>query len=88
MNDYLAWFDGACGPINPGGTATFGVVVRDGSGTVLLKEHGLVGRGSAMSNNVAEYAGVLHILRYLSSSPARTSDDPRRCQPGHQPTQW
>ena len=68
-NEYLAWFDGACGPVNPGGTATFGVVVRDGSGTVLLKEHGLVGKGSTMSNNLAEYAGVLHILKYLSCRP-------------------
>jgi len=46
MNEYLAWFDGACEPINPGGTATFGVVVKDNDGTVLLKEHGLVGEGS------------------------------------------
>ena len=66
MNEYLAWFDGACEPINPGGTATFGVVVKDGNGTVLLKEHGYVGQGSGMSNNVAEYAGVLHVLKYLT----------------------
>ena len=66
MNDYLAWFDGACGPVNPGGTATFGVVVRNGNGTALLKEHGLVGNGSGMSNNVAEYAGVLQVLKYLA----------------------
>jgi ribonuclease HI len=29
----------------------------------------LVGKGSRMSNNVAEYAGVLRILKYLSSHP-------------------
>ena len=29
INEYLAWFDGACEPVNPGGTATFGVVVKD-----------------------------------------------------------
>jgi ribonuclease HI len=69
MNEYLAWFDGACEPVNPGGTAGFGVVVKDDDGTVLLKEHGLVDKGKAMSNNVAEYAGVLHILKYLSSRP-------------------
>jgi ribonuclease HI len=69
MNEYLAWFDGACEPVNPGGTATFGVVVRDGNGTVLHREHGYVGKGRAMSNNVAEYGGVLHILKYLSSRP-------------------
>jgi len=65
----LAWFDGACEPLNPGGTASFGVVIKDKDGTILLKEHGLVGKGSQMSNNVAEYAGVLHILEYLSSRP-------------------
>jgi ribonuclease HI len=45
------------------------VVVRDGNGTVLLKEHGLVGEGSAMSNNVAEYEGVLQVLKYLAPRP-------------------
>ena len=68
-NEYNAWFDGACGPINPGGTATYGIMVKDQDGTVLLKEHGLVGQGSAMSNNLAEYAGVLQILKYLSYRP-------------------
>jgi hypothetical protein len=63
----LAWFDGACEPVNPRGTATFGVMIKDNDGSVLLKEHGLVGEGSTMSNNVAEYAGVLHVLRYLAS---------------------
>ena len=69
MNEYLAWFDGACEPVNPGGTASFGVVIKGEDGTVLLREHGVVGKGSAMSNNVAEYAGVLHILKRLSSRP-------------------
>ena len=68
-NEYTAWFDGACEPVNPGGEATFGVVVRDRNGTVLVKEHGLVGEGSTMSNNVAEYAGVLHVLKYLVPRP-------------------
>ena len=65
----LAWFDGACEPVNPGGTATFSAIIKDEAGTVLSKEHGMVGKGDAMSNNVAEYAGVLHILKYLSSPP-------------------
>ena len=69
---YLAWFDGTCKPVNPGGTASFGVVIKDKDGIVLLREHGVVGKGDAMSNNVTEYAGVLHILKYLSSrSPGR-----------------
>ncbi len=65
----LAWFDGACEPVNPGGTASFGVIVKGEDGTVLLREHGVVGKGDAMSNNVAEYSGVLHILKYLRSGP-------------------
>jgi ribonuclease HI len=69
MNEYHAWFDGACGPVNPGGTATFGVLIKAKDGTVLLREHGYVGQGSTMSNNVAEYAGVLHILKYLATRP-------------------
>ena len=68
-NEYNAWFDGACGPVNPGGTATYGVMIKDHVGTILVWEHGLVGEGSTVSNNVAEYAGVLHILNYLSSRP-------------------
>src|ERR1019366_10189290 len=66
---YHAWFDGASGPINPGGTATYGVMIKDQDGTILVWEHGLVGKGSAMSNNLAEYAGVLQILKYLSTRP-------------------
>ena len=74
MNEYFAWFDGACEPINPGGTATFGTIIKDTDGTVLSKERGMVGKGEAMSNNVAEYAGVRHVLRYLASrAPGRAT---------------
>jgi ribonuclease HI len=69
MNEYYAWFDGACEPINPGGTASFEVIVKGEDGTVLLRDHRVVGKSKAMSNNLAEYAGVLHILRHLSSRP-------------------
>jgi ribonuclease HI len=72
MNEYLAWFDGACEPVNPGGTATSGVIVRDKEGTVLLKEGRLVGKGEAMSNNVAEYSAIIQVFQYLMS-----------CSPGH-----
>jgi ribonuclease HI len=43
-------------------------VIKDQEG-ILVWEHGLVGKGKAMSNNLAEYGGVLHILKYLSSRP-------------------
>jgi len=74
MNQYFAWFDGAREPVNPGGTASFGVVIKGEDGTVLLRDHGVVGKGKAMSNNVAEYAGVRRILKYLASrSPGRAT---------------
>ena len=69
MNKCLAWFDGACGPVNPGGTATYGIMIKDQDGTTIVWEHGLVGKGSTMSNNVAEYAGVLQVLKYLAPRP-------------------
>ena len=69
LNKYIAWFDGACGPVNPGGTATYGVMIKDQDGTILVWEHGFVGKGNAMSNNVAEYAGVLQVLKYFAHRP-------------------
>jgi ribonuclease HI len=63
MKEYFAWFDGACEPVNPGGTASCGVVVKGEDGTVLLRDHGVVGKGKVMSNNLAESAAVRQILR-------------------------
>jgi hypothetical protein len=38
MNDYIAWFDGACQPVNPGGTATSGIIVKtDGCRLLITK---------------------------------------------------
>jgi ribonuclease HI len=67
MNDYVAWFDGACEPFNPGGTATSGAIVKGNDGTVLLEEGRLVGKGEGMSNNVAEYAAIIRVFKYLLS---------------------
>ena len=35
--------DGLCKPTNPGGTATFGYVIRDNDGSVLDRRSGIVG---------------------------------------------
>ena len=43
--------------------------IKDNDCIVLMKEQGFVGKGSGMSNNVAEYAGALHILKYLAPRP-------------------
>ncbi len=62
-----AWFDGACEPQNPGGHATWGVTVKRGD-QIIAEESGHVGYGPKMSNNVAEYAGLLRVLEIVSGT--------------------
>ena len=57
--------DGLCEPVNPGGIATYGYIIRDDAGTVIARRSGLVGRGPKMSNNVAEYAALCECLSIL-----------------------
>jgi len=72
-------FDGACEPVNPGGYGSYGVVVKQ-DGQTLLREAKRVGQGPSMSNNVAEYAGVVRALellceRGLNGQPVRVTGD-------------
>ncbi len=77
------YIDGACEP-NPGGTASYGVVVfqvdsfttKEGYtsvrelplvGEVVWKVCKIVGSGTGMSNNVAEYAGLVAFLEWYQS---------------------
>ncbi|ABU82330.1 ribonuclease H [Ignicoccus hospitalis KIN4/I] len=61
------YFDGLCEPVNPGGVATYGFVVKEG-GKVLCSGKGLVGvgaRGDDVTNNVAEYTALIKALECL-----------------------
>lgn len=49
---YTLHFDGSCWP-NPGGTAAYGYKLQTPTGT--LRDHGVIGTGPNMSNNVSEY---------------------------------
>jgi ribonuclease HI len=63
-----AYFDGACEPINPGGTASYGIVVYHGKQMVWRDSKLFVptkGREKETSNNVAEYSGFKAILEFL-----------------------
>ncbi len=62
-----AWTDGACQPVNPGGTAGYGLVVKRGNETILRK-CAVVGHGKEMSNNVAEYCGLIALLEWLKAN--------------------
>lgn len=59
--------------MNPGGTATFGYVIRNETGDVLVRRSGVVGRGPAMSNNVAEYAALCEVLGFLLEKHRETT---------------
>jgi ribonuclease HI len=71
MNRVTCHFDGGCEPINPGGQATYGAIVRDENGTKLFEESGYVGQGRQMSNNVAEYEGIIAVMKFLIANDLR-----------------
>lgn len=69
------YIDGACEP-NPGGTASFGVLVRQkimglegpfGYSKVRWEDWGIVSSGPKMSNNVAEYSALIKFLEWLDN---------------------
>lgn len=59
------YFDGSCGPKNPGGTAAWGFVVKDEEYNVLYTAYGRVGTGPLLSNNCAEFAGLYEAMKYI-----------------------
>jgi ribonuclease HI len=65
MPQYLIHFDGLCEPVNPNGYACYGVVAYQ-DGHEVYTAATLVGVGQGMSNNVAEYEGLRHALRYAA----------------------
>jgi ribonuclease HI len=59
MNDEIVvYFDGACEPVNPGGTGAYGYVVTRG-GETLAEGSDRIGSGPGMTNNVAEYRALI-----------------------------
>ena len=60
------YIDGACEPINPGGTASYGLVIYRGKARLLAKS-AIVDTGDKMSNNVAEYAGLIAFFEWADN---------------------
>ncbi len=58
-------FDGACEPINPGGTASWGWILKDSYGNFIENGQGILGTGPGMTNNVAEYEALEQGLRRI-----------------------
>ena len=63
LNVYI---DGSCAPVNPGGTASYGLIVKRGE-SLIFQTGKVVGVGKEMSNNVAEYKGLLSFLSWYIS---------------------
>ncbi len=63
-----AYFDGCCEPVNPGGTASYGMVILD-DGKEIHRASKIFypekGREKETSNNVAEYLGFMNILEWI-----------------------
>ncbi len=64
------YIDGACEPINPGGTASYGLVVYKDKKRVFAKGM-VIGSGATMGNNVAEYSGLVAFLTLYLRNPDR-----------------
>jgi len=58
------YFDGSCGPKNPGGYACYAFVIIE-EGKEVIQKTGIECQGEGATNNVAEYAGLLHALEFL-----------------------
>ncbi len=60
-----AWFDGVCEPKNPGGHAAFGILLKV-DGKTIVERGEYVDYGPAMSNNVAEFAGFIAVMKEVA----------------------
>lgn len=58
MLNYILYFDGSCGPKNPGGTAAWGFVLKEENGIWSSDGHGVIGTGPLMTNNLAEFTAL------------------------------
>ena len=58
------FFDGACEP-NPNGTASYGWVIKI-DGKTHASDNKILGTGEGMTNNVAEYNGLINALEALA----------------------
>lgn len=60
------YFDGSCGPKNPGGYACWAFVLTESNNdSLLIQQTGVECHGEGATNNVAEYAGLKHGLQYI-----------------------
>ncbi|MFA5395702.1 MAG: ribonuclease HI family protein [Methanogenium sp.] len=62
------YFDGSIRQKNPGGIAGYGWIIKTNEGIALKSGHAIIGSGKNMTNNIAEYTGLLSALTWFVSS--------------------
>jgi ribonuclease HI len=65
------YFDGLCEPKNPGGIATYGIIIQKDNGETIHEESGLADAkpwSEDASNNAAEYSAVVRALEWLDKN--------------------
>ena len=65
------YFDGLCQPVNPGGTACFAFIIKNGTDTI-HSEYGLAAHNS--TNNVAEYTALIRALQWLLANDGESEN--------------
>lgn len=60
----IVFIDGLVEPKNPGGVATYGLVIYKNE-VKILEKFGIIGKGPSMSNNLAEYYALYKALKFL-----------------------
>jgi ribonuclease HI len=61
-----AYFDGSCGPRNPGGTAAWGFVIKNKEEEVIAQGCGRALKGKLASNNVGEFEGLYQAMLVIA----------------------
>ncbi len=61
------YFDGLCEPVNPNGIASYGYVIYK-DGKKIKAGCRVIGEGIGMTNNVAEYSGLLRAIEWLKEN--------------------
>lgn len=68
MNDaWELYFDGACQPYNPGGTATYGWVLTSPDKKTVSNGYGVICSGKGATNNVAEMGALEAALKHIKA---------------------
>jgi ribonuclease HI len=67
------WIDGCCYPVNPGGTACAGYVIKK-KGLTIAKGSKIIGKGKGMTNNVAEYQALITALQEIKKRQLYTEE--------------